>query len=212
MILFDMSGDRHMSIRMNNSQGTLVLVTALLACSGTASAQRAGQSMSIQTGWVVGAEAVNLQSQAGRGAAVGGMVGLAATSRNRGSSRRMRNTMIGAATGAAIAGGAQGNLNGMQYTIEVGAGSRIVVVTDQTEVRIGDCVNVEQAGSGTANVRRVSTYLCEAAANDAIDEDLQTQLGAAADLCLAAKERLLDAETEAEVEAAIARVHILCDD
>jgi hypothetical protein len=34
----------------------------------------------------------------------------------------------------------------------------------------------------------------------------------AADMCLAAKERLLDADTDAEIQAAIRRVQILCDD
>ena len=68
-----------------------------------------------------------------------------------------------------MAGAAQGSRRGMQYTVELSPGSTIVVVTDQTEVRVGDCVNVEQAGSGTANVRRVSPYLCEAAAEDAVE-------------------------------------------
>ena len=125
---------------MNNRFNKLVLPTVLaltsLLVANTASAQRSGQSMSVQTGIVVGAQAVNLQSAAGRGAAVGGVAGLAATSRNRSSSRRIRNTAIGAGTGALIARNAQGSLDGMQYTIEVGPGSQIIVVTDQTQVRV----------------------------------------------------------------------------
>jgi hypothetical protein len=154
----------------------LAFVLSSICLSGNALAQRAGQSMSVQTGVVVAAQAVNLQSAAGRGAAVGGVVGLAATSSNRSTSRRLRNTAIGAGTGALIARGAQGNLDGMQYTVETGPGSRITVITDQTEVRVGDCVNVEQAGSGTANVRRVSDALCEAAFSGGIDEDLHTYM------------------------------------
>ena len=172
-------------------------------------AQRSGQSMSIQTGTVVGAQAVNLQSEAGRGAAVGGMLGYATTSSRQSSSRRARNTILGAAAGGAIAGRAQGNLNGMQYTVEIAPSNRIVVVTDQTQVRVGDCVNVEQAGSGTANVRRVSQALCEVAA---VEEDIQDEMEEEADRCLQAKDRLLDAETDAQIEAAIRRVQILCDD
>jgi hypothetical protein len=53
--------------------------------------------------------------------------------------------VIGAGTGALIARGAQGNLDGMQYTVEIGPGSQIFIVTDQTQVRVGDCVTVEQA-------------------------------------------------------------------
>jgi outer membrane lipoprotein SlyB len=184
----------------------------LLLVASTAHAQRAGQSMTIQTGRVVAAQPVNLQSEAGRGALVGGVVGYATTSSRQSSSRRARNTIIGATTGGAIASSAQGSRNGMRYTVETSPGTQIQVVTDQTQIRVGDCVNVEQAGSGTANVRRVSNALCETVAANAVDTEIQDQLSAAAERCLAAKERLLDAETDAQIEAAIRRVEILCDD
>lgn len=190
----------------------LFSIFVLVSLSGNALAQRSGQSMSIQTGVVIAAQAVNLQSAAGRGAAVGGVVGLATTSRNRSSSRRIRNTAIGAGTGALIARGAQGNLDGMQYTVETGPGSQIVVVTDQTQVRVGDCVTVEQAGSGTANVRRVSDALCEAAFAGQVDEELEKYMAYEADMCLQAKERLMDAETDEAFEVAMRRVKFLCDD
>ena len=168
--------------------------------------------MSVQTGIVIGAQAVNLQSAAGRGAAVGGVVGLATTSSNRSTSRRLRNTAIGAGTGALIARNAQGSLDGMQYTIEVGPGSQIIVVTDQTQVRVGDCVNVEQAGSGTANVRRVSDAMCETAFANAVDDDIRTEYRQLADMCLDAKERMLKAETDEAFDLAVRRMNMLCDD
>jgi hypothetical protein len=188
------------------------VVTVLLFGSNVAFAQRAGQSMSVQTGVVIAAQAVNLQSAAGRGAVMGGVAGMATTSRNRSTSRRIRNTAIGAGTGALIARGAEGNLDGMQYTIETGPGSQIVVVTDQTQVRIGDCVTVEQAGSGTANVRRVSDALCEAAFAGQVDEEIEKYLQYEADMCLQAKERLMEAETDEAFEVAMRRVNFLCDD
>lgn len=194
------------------SAACLLLALVLLFVSPDVLAQRAGQSMSIQTGVVIAAQAVNLQSAAGRGAAIGGVVGLATTSRNRSTSRRIRNTAIGAGTGALIARGAQGNLDGMQYTIETGPGSQIVVVTDQTQVRVGDCVTVEQAGSGTANVRRVNDALCEAAFAGEIDEEVNAYLQYEADMCLKAKDRLMAAETDEAFEVAMRRVNFLCDD
>lgn len=87
-----------------------------------------------------------------------------------------------------------------------------MVVTDQTQVRIGDCVNVEQAGSGTANVRRVSEALCEAAFSYQVDEELQAYMTQEADMCLQAKERLMEAETDETFEIAMRRVKFLCDD
>ena len=185
---------------------------AVMVLPADALAQRAGQSMSIQTGVVIAAQAVNLQSAAGRGAVVGGVAGLATTSRNRSTSRRIRNTAIGAGTGALIARGAEGNLDGMQYTVETGPGNQIVVVSDQTQVRVGDCVTVEQAGGGMTNVRRVSEALCEAAFSGGIEEDLNTYMQYEADMCLNAKERLLEAETDEAFEVAMRRVKFLCDD
>ena len=201
-----------MNIRINKLIVPVAVTLTSLLFAGGASAQRSGQSMSVQTGVVVAAQAVNLQSAAGRGAAVGGVVGLATTSRNRSTSRRIRNTAIGAGTGALIARGAQGSLDGMQYTIEVGPGSQIIVITDQTQVRVGDCVNVEQAGSGTANVRRVSEARCEAVfAGDPMDDELQAYMTQEADMCLQAKERLMEAETDEAFETAMRRVKFLCD-
>jgi len=201
-----------MNIRLDTYVKAALVTLLLMACASTASAQRSGQSMTVQTGVVIAAQAVNLQSAAGRGAAVGGVVGLAATSSNRSTSRRVRNTAIGAGTGALVARRAQGNLDGMQYTIETGPGSQIIVVTDQTQVRVGDCVTVEQAGAGTTNVRRVNDALCEAAFSGGIDEDLNAYLQYEADMCLNAKQRLMEAETDEAFEVAMRRVNFLCDD
>ncbi len=186
------------------------MITMLTACQTTQ--PHTGQSMSIQTGRVVQAQPVNLQSRAGSGAAIGGILGYATTSSRHSSSRRVRNTLIGAAAGGIIASSAEGSLNGMSYTVEVNSGARIQVVTDQTQIQVGDCVNVEQAGRGTANVRRVSYALCEAVANNTLDSDIQAEISNYAERCLAAKDRLMDAETESQIEAAIRRVKILCDD
>jgi hypothetical protein len=190
----------------------VVLTLAALLTAGCAGAQRAGQSMTVQTGQVVAAQAVNLQSRAGGGVAVGGILGYAVTSSGQSSSRRARNAILGAAAGGVIANRAQGDLNGMEYTVQIASGTRIQVVTDQSGIKVGDCVTVEQAGSGTANVRRVSPALCEAARSNTVDADIRAELTQAADMCLAAKERLLDADTDAEIQAAIRRVQILCDD
>ena len=201
-----------MNNRINKQIIPLAVAVTSLLFAGLASAQRSGQSMSIQTGIVVATQAVNLQSAAGRGAVVGGVVGMAATSSRQSSSRRARNTAIGAGTGALIARRAQGSLDGMQYTIETGPGSRIVVVTDQTQVRVGDCVNVEQAGSGTANVRRVSESLCDAVFDNQVDEELQTYMNREADACLQAKDRMMEAETDEAFDIAVRRVDFFCDD
>lgn len=207
---------------MNRKLGLRVfssaVATTLLLCAGGASAQRAGQSISIQTGVVVGAQAVDLQSEAGRGAVVGGVVGAAATSGNQSSTRRARNTILGAFAGAAITRGAEGNLNGMRFTVETGPGARTTVVTDQTEIRVGDCVNIEQAGTGNTNVRRVSQSLCAALFSGTLKEEsdeyeeIQEYMMVQADRCVEAKERMMAAETDEAFEVAMRRVQFFCDD
>jgi len=149
---------------------------------------------------------------AGRGALVGGVVGYATTSGRQSSGRRLRNTAIGAGSGALIARAAEGSLDGMQYTVEVRPGTRITVVTDQSGIIVGDCVNVEQAGNGTANVRRVSDALCRAAMDNQVDEVLMADMTKEADMCLQAKDRLMEAETDEAFEIAMRRVQFLCDD
>jgi len=199
---------------MHNTHRNLLKLAVLAAVllPGTVLAQRAGQSMTVQTGVVVAAQAVNLQSMAGRGALVGGVVGYATTSGRQSSGRRLRNTAIGAGSGALIARAAEGSLDGMQYTVEVRPGTRITVVTDQSGIIVGDCVNVEQAGNGTANVRRVSDALCRAAMDNQVDEVLMADMTKEADMCLQAKDRLMEAETDEAFEIAMRRVQFLCDD
>jgi outer membrane lipoprotein SlyB len=198
--------------KRNIFQHLAVAAASLLLVACATYGHHAGQTITIQTGRVVAADPVNLQSQAGGGAVMGGLFGYMATSNRQSSSRRARNTILGAAAGGAIAASAQGSLNGMAFTVDLGSGAHIQVVTDQTDIRVGDCVNVEQAGRGTANVRRVSKALCEAVAGNTVDSDIQKELSKSAKRCLAAKERLLDAESDAQIDAAIRRVGILCDD
>src|SRR5690606_30538209 len=151
-------------------------------------AQRSGENVTIQHGIVIEASSVDLEAAAGGGAAMGGLAGYA-LSGGRSSSRRARNAILGTAIGAATASATQ-QQRGMQYTVQTGSGL-IMVVSDQREIAIGDCVSVENAGSGAMNIRRASSALCESAdpLGAAAQENLQEE---AAD-CLSAKDAVLSA-------------------
>lgn len=183
-----------------------VALLAPIALSTTASAQRSGQSIAIQHGTVVEARTVDLEAQAGQGAAMGGLAGYAISS-GRSSSRRARNAILGTAIGAATSSGTQ-RRQGMQYTVETASG-KVMIVSDQSEIAIGDCVAVENAGTGAANIRRASSALCESpdALSAATEENLQEE---AAD-CVAAKDKVLAADTDEDVAAAIRAARIACD-
>jgi outer membrane lipoprotein SlyB len=192
----------------------LRIVTAgLLALSITTSAavfaQKKGQSARITVGVVEQAQRVQLDSKAGKGALVGGALGWAAT-RNKSSAKQAGGALLGAAAGGAVASGAQGDRTGMQYVIRTGQGSAITVVTDQTEVRVGDCVTVEETSNG-ANVRRGDPSMCHPESRQAVAE-LEDEMQEEALECDMAKKELIAATTAEQVDVAQRKMQILCND
>ena len=161
-------------------------------------AQASGQSTTVNIGIVERAERVTLKSSgSGKGAVVGGVVGYNVGS-GKSKSRKRRNAIIGGAIGSGIA--SSGSSPGMQYTVKVGDGSAIVVVSDQLELKVGDCVSVEQVRD-TANIRRQDPAACNPAVKEAL-HDLQDELIEDANECAAVKQELLNAKTIEEVELA----------
>jgi hypothetical protein len=172
--------------------------------------QKAGQSVTIQYGTVTGSRQVDLNSGAvPAGAVVGGAIGLA-SSGGKSSSKKARNTIIGAAAGGAIAGASQGSQKGMLYDVDIGSGARMQVVSDQREIRSGDCVAVEQAGD-TANIRRVSAGFCDKASASAV-QSVASEARKDAEECSAAKQQLVDAMTAEEADLASRKIGLLCND
>ena len=187
----------------------VVLTLSLLAACQSAQTQRAGQSARISVGIVERAESLQLESQAGRGALVGGALGWG-LARNQSSGRQAAAALGGAALGGGSANRRQGDRSARQYTIRVADGKVIQVVTDQTEIRIGDCVLVEET-SNSANVRRKDPAMCQPATEQVmaqVEDDLQQD----ASRCDGAKERLFAATTTEEVEVARQVMEILCND
>lgn len=188
---------------------TLALVTALLAA--TAFAQRAGQASSVLTGTVTGMRSVDLNDgNAVKGALVGGAFGAALTSTNKGNSRKKRNAAIGAVVGGARQ--ANQTLPGRLYTVMIGDGSTVQIATEQTEIRVDDCVYVEQSGN-SANIRRAPATACAPAAQEVMqDPAIQAEMQEEAAECVAAKQELIDAETDEATDRAVMKVKLLCYD
>jgi hypothetical protein len=178
--------------------------------SAPAVAQRAGQSVSVQYGTVAAAREVDLKSGAvPAGAVIGGGLGLASAS-GKSSSKKARNTIVGMAAGSAIAAGAQGSQKGMLYDVDLGAAGRVQVVSDQREIRNGDCVAVERTGD-TANVRRVSAAYCDKSNAPAV-QAVAGEARQEAEQCAAAKQQLVDAATKEEADLAGRKLALLCND
>jgi len=118
----------------------------------------------------------------------------------------LRNTKP-AGAGAAVA--SSGRSEGMQYTVQVADGSAIVVVSDQTQIQVGDCVTVGQSGN-MANIRRQDPAACQSSSKEVIAE-IEDELIEDAEECAAAKQELLAAKTTEELELASAKARILCN-
>ena len=175
-----------------------------LAAVGSGEAQRVGQGTTIRFGIVRNVQQVSLQSNAPAGAMVGGTIGLVAGGR-----RPARNALLGAAAGGAVTAAAQGNRTGFAYTVELNDGSTVRIVSDQREIRTGDCVAVEQVGQ-TSNIRREPAGFC-ARENAQAVQAVREVTDAAAARCEAAKEELVMASTPEAIDLAGRKIDLLCN-
>lgn len=194
-------------------RAVIVVFVGVLVGLGMAEAQRSGQNASISIGVVQKVEDIDLQSQAApRGALVGGMLAYHTTGDRRSSSTKWGRAAAGAIAGGALARAAEGDLSGKLYTVDLGGGKMIQVVSDQREIRLGDCVVVEEA-KGQANVRRADPSMCAPEAEAAVaSADVQEELQEEAAECLAAKDELLAAETDEQFQLARQKMNIFCND
>ncbi len=186
----------------------MFVVAELMLAPAPAEAQKKGQSAKIQHGVVVKAERVDLtDSKNTQGALVGGTIGLVASSGKSGKTKR-RNTALSAAAGGLIGSARSTTQMGMMYTVEI-AGGTVKVVTDQTEIHMGDCVVVEETSQGT-NLRRVNAEVCNPAAAEVVAE-LQDEFVEEAEECAMARKELAAAKTDAEFDRALMKMDILCN-
>jgi hypothetical protein len=189
----------------------LIIVVGSLVYLTDAFAQRAGQSTTVRTGIVTGMTSVDLNDgNAIKGALVGGAFGSALTRSSKSSSRRDRNAAIGAVMGASRQ--ASKTTPGRLYTVTTNEGTMVQIATEQTEIRVDDCVFVEEAG-GTANIRRAPDTACAPDTQALLLEaDMIEELHEEADECAAAKQELVNADSDEAVDRAVRKVQLLCYD
>lgn len=194
---------------MNKKIAIALLTVCFVLASATVFAQRAGQSFGISHGIVESASAVNLNDASVlKGALVGGAWGSILTSSSKSSRRRDRNVAIGAVVGSARAANQQ--RPGMLYSVRMPDDSHVSIATEQTGIAVGDCVTIEQSGN-SANIRRAAQAACEPESADVMnDPDVRDELEDDARECAAAKQELVDAETDEAMDRATRKIEILC--
>jgi hypothetical protein len=187
---------------------SLVVLSLAFLASNSLLAQKSGQSMQIQYGYVVASKYVQEKSNAGKGALIGGAIGLY-SGKGKSSGTKFRRTAAGAVVGGATASAIQGSRDAREYQVRTATGM-IVIISDQTEVHVDDCVVVETPSKGNANIRRVADTYCDPASAEVVAE-LQDEMLEEAEECVMAKQELAAADTDEAVDRALRKISILCD-
>ncbi len=166
------------------------------------SVQAQSQSVSINYGTVEAISTVDKDDKHAGGAVVGGLVGaLVGGPRHRG-----LRVLTGAAVGAAVQSSTtKGTLQ--LYSVTLVSGGIVQMTTEQTDIRIGDCVQVEQGQY--SNIRRTGTVHCESGGY--VDSPPPAHHVQLSQECDAAKQELGTAETDEAVDLAIKKVRVLCE-
>ena len=194
---------------MKNTLSLLTKTTCLLVfLSSPLMAQKSGQSIQIQYGVVVASKYVQQKSKSGGGALVGGAIGLY-TSKGKSSGTKFRRGTAGAVAGGATTSAVQGSRDAREYQVSTSTGV-IVIISDQTQIAVDDCVIIETPNKGNANIRRVANTYCDPASAEVV-ADLQDEMQEEAQECAAAKSELSAAATDDAVDRALRKISILCD-
>ena len=177
---------------LSSSVGLVLLVNSTSSFSASA--------VQIDYGVVDSVGTTTEDSKHAGGALAGGLIGsLIGPSRHRG-----LRIVAGAGIGAAVKSSATGGTL-QQYSVKLNSGSRVVINTEQQDIRSGDCVSIEQGEY--ANIRRVSSYHCETK-NQIATSGHQAD----SDNCQLAKNELVKAESDNAITNAAKKVRILCED
>jgi outer membrane lipoprotein SlyB len=171
---------------------------ALLLSVTAAQAQVAGESLKLEYGTVDAVKTVQAQGSRAGGTIIGGLAGAAIAHDHRG---------LGMIAGGLLGGGIEKRHTSKdtleQYTVKLMDGGVVVIVTEQENMVVGDCVVVEQGQY--ANIRRVSSINC------AIKQQPEHHVSAASN-CQKAKDELNNAKTDKAIEQAVIKVRTLCED
>ena len=158
--------------------------------------------VAIEHGRITHAEWTQRPSSAPAGAAFGGLLGLLFSGPSPG--ERVLGVAAGATAGGVLTAAAEGTTQGWVFTVELAAGRQVRVLTEQADLRVGDCVAVETGRY--VNLRRVSGALCDGPAPAGWADRAQED----AARCEAAKEELLRAQGKEAVDAAVRKARVLC--
>jgi len=181
----------------------IVLGITILCASTIACGQKSGQSSQITIGIVENARQVDLsRNNTGKGLAAGTAVGALRSSNNR-----TRSVVTGALIGGAAGKATSKSEQGREYAVRTGPNSLITVVSNQTQIHLGDCVAVQQSGN-MANVTRLDPSKCSQVAVQ--KEQSQSAATSGNNACETAKADFAKASTQQDLDLAKQKMDVLC--
>lgn len=182
----------------------VAVACVLTACASSGSSAARGQEIRIRYAEVVAIDRVKLPSAAPAGAVVGGFTGLVLSRKSSGA-KRVASGVGGAVLGGLATAALEGDRMGYSYRLRFRNGDVSDFITEKGYLQVGDCVSVERGEY--ANMRRVAAVLCEEGAGSGAHPTHLRQ----AEQCHEAKDQLLAASTNEEIEAAARKVSIICE-
>ena len=192
---------------MNNSRVTVWMMVSVFVMAGCASSgppSARGYELRVRYAEVTDIDRVKLPSNAPAGAVVGGFTGLV-LSRNSSGRKQVASGVGGAVLGGLATAALEGDRLGYSYRLRFANGDTSNFITEKGYLQVGDCVSVERGQY--ANIRRVAAVLCDGNQPIAADQEHMRE----AEQCHKAKDQLLAASTEEQIEAAARKVSILCE-
>jgi outer membrane lipoprotein SlyB len=192
----------------------LLTVSVALLLPHTSSAEKVRQAdkntaIDISFGKLVDIERVEVKSKAAKGAAWGGMIGLASQHGGHGE-ELVAGAAVGALIGALVGKATSGHKYAFAFYIRRLDGRETKIISEQTGLEIGDCVKIEE-GKHTG-LQRVSQANCDPGYTEhRSDAEVGRYHQSNADACAKAKDDLLTAGDDADLEKLAYKVEVICN-
>jgi len=164
------------------------------------------EMISVQYGTVQNVQQIAMAPDYGAGALIGGALGLLAASTGS-SATQVAGAAAGAGLGALISKETAGTAE--RFTVALGNGSTIDVVTENQDIRIGDCVTIEQGRH--ANIRRVSPVMCSTPPSNPAYQSMNNADLKESSECQQAKQELLKATTVEQTDIGYKKMRAFCE-
>lgn len=184
------------------------LVMTLAGCASTDPATGSSRNslISVQYGTVENVQQVAMAPSYGASSVLGGALGLLAASSGS-TGTQVAGAAAGAGLGALIAKETAGTAE--RFTVRLVNNNTVDIVLENQDIRIGDCVSVEQGNH--ANIRRVSSVMCSTPATHPAYNAMNAETVRESSDCLTAKQELMNATTTEQTDIAYKKMRAFCE-